>query len=88
MFGIFKGEFSAMLNLECTKAETNLPNFRALDFPERIKNGFRKVSEKRTVPSALFGCCQAHEKCSVFSDLKMKNNIFLVWHNFCMKKFC
>jgi hypothetical protein len=65
-----------MLNLECRKANTNLPDFRLRNFPGHIKFGFRKVSVNRTVPSGLFSCRQTDGKCSVFNNLKTKNKIF------------
>ena len=51
MFGIFKGDRAAMLNLECNQAKTNLPSFRLRDSSERIRFGYLKVSAKRTLPS-------------------------------------
>jgi hypothetical protein len=65
-----------MLNLECRKAKTNLPDFRLRNFREHIKYEFLKVFVNRTVPSGLFNCRRKREKCSVFNDLKIKNIIF------------
>jgi hypothetical protein len=78
MFGIFKGELSAMLISECIKAKTNLPEFRLRNFSGRIKCGFVNMSVNRTVPSELFGCRRNAKKYSVFSGLETKNKILFV----------
>ena len=75
-----------MLNLECMKANTNLPNFRLPEFLERIKCGFFKVFANRTVPSDLFGCRPAGKTRFVFNYLEIKIKYFAVWHNFCLEK--
>jgi hypothetical protein len=65
-----------MLNLECTEAKTNLPDFRLRNFPGHIKFGFLKVSVNRTVPSDSFNCRQTVEKYIIFNYLEIKNKIF------------
>jgi hypothetical protein len=76
MLRIFKGDFSAMLSMECTKAKMILPDIRLRNVLGHIKNGFVKPSVNRTVPSDLFGCRQTSEKYFLFSYLENKNNIF------------
>ena len=65
-----------MLNLECTKANTNLPEFRLRNFFERINYGFLNVSVNRTVPSELFGWRQKAQRYFIFNYLEIKNKIF------------
>jgi len=58
MFGIFKGDFSAMLILECKKAKIHLPDFRLRMIAEQ---GRPISSVNRTIPSGLFDCRRASE---------------------------
>ena len=86
MFGIFKGEFSAVFNLECKKANTNLPNIRLRKISERNNYGLYKSSVKRTVPSDLFDCCKTRVKHFVFNYLEIKKNIFRALAQFLLKR--
>lgn len=72
MFGIFKGENAAMLNLECKESSTTLSKFRLRNFSKHINYGFLNVSVNRTVPSELFGWRQNAKKRLVFSRLEME----------------
>jgi hypothetical protein len=86
MFGIFKGEQAAMLNLECTPAKTNLPAIRLRKFFERNKYGILKMSVYRTVPSDLFDCRQKGKKYFVFNYLEIKNYIICALAQFLIRK--
>jgi hypothetical protein len=82
MFGIFKGECSAMLISECTKAKANLPEFCLRSFSEHKEYGFLKMSVNRTIPTGSFDCRQPRKKYSIFNYLEIKNKTFCAWHNF------
>ena len=65
-----------MLNLECTRAKTNLSGFRLRIFLEHTKYEFLKVFVNRTVPSDLFDCRRAGGRYTVFNNLEIKIKIF------------
>jgi hypothetical protein len=75
-----------MLNLECRKANTNLPAIRLRQFSERNKYGFFKMSVNRTVPSDLFDCRQTSGNYFVFNYLEIKYYIYRGLAQFLIRK--
>jgi hypothetical protein len=86
MFGIFKGERAAMLNLECNQAKTNLPQFRLRDSFEHIRYGYLKVSAKRTLPSESVRLSSNAGKSFYLQSFVDRNlTASAVWHNNCLE---